>query len=79
MALITACHFGMMLLYHVLLALGAHLFFQSQILCHCAYKLLVQISCTSIAISHLQPSTRQSVRSLPIDQVDNLQACGSIG
>ena len=79
MALFTACYFGMMLLYHVLLALGAHLFFQSQILCHRAYKLLVQISCTSIAIPHLQASTRQGVRPLPIDQVDNLQACLTVG
>lgn len=30
-ALLTACHFGMMLLYHVLLALGRHLFFEIQI------------------------------------------------
>ena len=30
-ALFTACHLGMMLLYHVLLALGRHLFFEIQI------------------------------------------------
>lgn len=30
-ALLTACHFGMILLYHVFLALGRHLFFEIQI------------------------------------------------
>ena len=79
MALFTACHFGMMLLYHVLLALGCTLFHQIQILCDQANEFAIEFSSLALTVPHLQPSSRQGVRSLPIDQVNNLQVCLTVG